>query len=376
MTVYLDFNATTPVDPRVADEIVHYLVDEYGNAGSRTHELGQRAQKAANRARRQVAEVVDAQDDEVIFTSGATEANNLALLGLAPEGDKISRRHIVSTAIEHKAVLEPLARLDKMGFDVQLVDPGPSGRVAADDILAAVRPDTLAVSVMAANNETGILQPIEEICQRLEGHDLWLHVDAAQTFGKELDPLRSHRIDLMSISAHKVFGPMGVGALVARSRDYRRPPLKPLMFGGGQERGLRPGTLPVPLVAGFGLAAELAGKEQAARHEACLRYRSAVLAGLAPLQPVIHGDEQFTLPHVVNLSLPGVDSEAVMLAWRGIVAVSNGSACTSNSYEPSHVLTAMGVPDNQVRGALRLSWSHMSPPADWAEAVDRVRALT
>lgn len=376
MTVYLDFNATTPVDKRVADEIVHYLVEEYGNAGSRTHELGQRAQKAVSTARQQIADVIDAQDDEVIFTSGATEANNIALLGLANEGDRLGRRHIVSTAIEHKAVLGPLKRLGEMGFDVDLVRPGLDGRVTADDICSAVRPDTLLVSVMAANNETGIMQPIEEICQTLEGHDAWLHVDAAQSFGKELAPLRGHRINLMSVSAHKVFGPMGVGALIARRRGYRRPPLAPLTFGGGQERGLRPGTLPVPLIAGFGLAAELAVKEHAARRDACLRYRQDVFDGLKPLQAVIHGDAQFTLPHVVNVSLPGVDSEAVMVAWRGLIAVSNGSACTSASYEPSHVLTAMGVPDDQIRGALRLSWSHMSPPADWAEAAARVQALS
>lgn len=376
MTVYLDINATTPVDSRVADEVMHLLVEEYGNAGSRTHELGQRALNVVNRAREQVAAVVDGQDDEVIFTSGATEADNLALLGLAPAAERQQRRHIVATAIEHKAVLEPLRRLGKQGFEIEFVQPDITGRVSAATVLAAVRADTWVVSVMAANNETGVLQPIDEICRGLAGHDAWLHVDAAQTFGKDLDGLRDHRIDLISVSAHKVFGPMGVGALIARRREYRRAPLTPLVVGGGQERGLRPGTLPVPLIAGFGLAAELAVKEHGERRDSCVRYRSEVLAGLAPLSPIVHGDQRYTMPHVLNLSLPGTDSEAVMVAWRGVLAVSNGSACTSASYEPSHVLAAMGVPDDQIRGALRLSWSHMTPPADWAEAVARVKALS
>jgi cysteine desulfurase len=376
VTVYLDCSATTPVDKRVAEEIIHHMVNGYGNAGSRTHEYGQQSQQTVKAARGQVARVVDAQDDEVIFTSGATEANNIALLGIAPEGVRSQRRHIVSTAIEHKAILEPLKRLGDQGFDIQLISPQPDGRVSAADLAAAIRPDTLLVSVMAANNETGVLQPIEEICHQLKDQDVWLHVDAAQAFGKELNCLRTHRIDLMSLSGHKVFGPMGVGALIARRRGYKRPPLTPLMVGGGQERGLRPGTLPVPLIAGFGLAAELAVKEHSQRREACLRYREQVLAGLAPLAPIVHGDPQATLPHVVNLSLPGVDSEAVMVAWRGLLAISNGSACTSTSYEPSHVLTSMGLPDDQIRGAMRISWSHASPPVDWEEAVTRVKALT
>ncbi|MFI6176381.1 cysteine desulfurase DndA [Nonomuraea sp. NPDC051191] len=375
MTVYLDFNATTPVDKRVADEVLRFLVEEYGNAGSRTHELGQRAQQVVNRARLQVARLVDADDDEVTFTSGATEANNIALLGLASEGQQSGRHHIVSTAIEHKAVLEPLAHLRARGFDVELVKPGRDGRVSAEEVLAAVRPDTLLVSVMAANNETGVLQPIEDICRGVAGHELWLHVDAAQAFGKELKILRQRRIDLMSVSGHKIFGPMGIGALIARRRGFHRPPLEPLQYGGGQERGLRPGTLPVPLIAGLGLAAELAEKEHAERREACLRFRAEVVAGLQPLNPIQHGDEQQTLPHVLNVSLPGVDSEAAMLAWDGLIAVSNGSACTSESYEPSHVLTAMGIPEDQVRGALRLSWSHTTPAVDWHDVVSRVQAL-
>jgi cysteine desulfurase len=375
MTVYLDNNATTQVDRRVAEEIMQLFLEDYGNAGSRTHEHGQRAQQIVNRARTMIAQTLGSRDDEVVFTSGATEANNIAVLGIAPEGLRTDRRHIVSTSIEHKAVLEPLKRLEDSGFEVDLIQPDQHGRVAAADVLAAVRPDTLLVSVMAANNETGIIQPIEEICAGLAGHEAWLHVDAAQTYGKHSAPLLDRRIDLMSLSAHKVFGPKGVGALITRRRGYRRPPLTPLTVGGGQERGLRPGTLPVPLIAGFARAAELAFEEHAARQTACRSYRADVIAGLAPLGPVLHGEHENCLPHVLNVSLPGLDSEAVMVAWRELIEVSNGSACTSASYEPSHVLTAMGVPKDQVLGALRLSWSHLSPPADWPEAVSRVRAL-
>jgi cysteine desulfurase len=375
MTVYLDHNATTPVDKRVADEIMRLFVEEFGNAGSRTHEHGQRAAQIVSQARSTIAASLDARDDEVVFTSGATEADNIALLGLAPEGERTGRRHIVSTAIEHKAVLEPLERLAASGFEVDLIRPGTDGRVNAEELVAAVRPDTLLVSVMAANNETGIIQPIEQISAELAGHDAYLHVDAAQTYGKLNAPLCNARIDLISLSAHKVFGPKGVGALIARRRGYRRPPLTPLTVGGGQERGLRPGTLPVPLIAGFGLAAQLAVSEADERRAACISYRREVLSGLAPLEPVIHGDESLSLPHVLNVSLPGIDSEAVMVAWRGLIEVSNGSACTSASYEPSHVLAAMGVPEEHVLGALRLSWAHSTPPADWGEAVARVRAL-
>lgn len=375
MAVYLDHNATTPVDKRVADEIMQLFLEDFGNAGSRTHEHGQRASQVVSRARSVIAKTLDARDDEVVFTSGATEADNIALLGLAPEGQRTGRRHIVSTAIEHKAVLEPLQRLAELGFDIELIRPGADGRVSADHVLAAVRPDTLLVSVMSANNETGVIQPIEEISTGLAGHGAYLHVDAAQTYGKLNGPLQNPRIDLMSLSAHKVFGPKGVGALIARRRGYRRPPLTPLTVGGGQERGLRPGTLPVPLIAGFALAAELAAEERRDRQAACQAYRAEVISGLAPLNPIIHGDQEHCLPHVLNLSLPGLDSEAVMVAWRGLIEVSNGSACTSASYEPSHVLAAMGLPEAGIRGALRFSWSHQTPSTDWKQVVEVVRSL-
>jgi cysteine desulfurase len=349
---------------------------EFGNAGSRTHEFGQRAKKAVQRAREQVAGVVSASSEEVIFTSGATESDNLAILGLRQYGEQVGRKHIVSTAIEHKAVLEPLAHLLKEGFDVTLVSPTPGGWVDPDAIKRAVRRDTLLVSVMHVNNETGVLQPISQICELLREHAVYFHVDAAQGFGKELEFLKNKRIDLISVSGHKIYAPKGVGALIARRRGYERPPLQPLFHGGGQERGLRPGTLPVPLIVGLGIAAEVAVRDHDQRVEQCSRYREAVLGALSPLRPTFNGDPSRTLPHVLNVSFSGLDSEAVMLTVKDIIAISNGSACTSQNYSPSHVLTAMGLRESVVRGALRVSWCHMTEQIDWTEVADRIRNLT
>lgn len=216
--VYLDCNATTPVDPEVEREFLIYVRDEFGNAGSRTHEFGARAKQAVQKARDQVATVVKCQREEVIFTSGATESNNLAILGLREHGEKTGRRHIVSTAIEHKAVLEPLEHLARHGFEVTLVRPEATGAVLGSKVAAAVRPDTLLVSVMHVNNETGVIQPLAEIASGLEGHDAFLHVDAAQGFGKRIPDLQNPRIDLISLSGHKIYAPKGIGALVTRRR--------------------------------------------------------------------------------------------------------------------------------------------------------------
>jgi cysteine desulfurase len=373
--VYLDSNATTPIDPRVRDEVVRYLDLEFGNAGSRTHLYGQAAKERVNRAREQVAEVVGAKPDEVIFTSGATESNNLALLGLAEHGRRTGRLHLVSTSIEHKAVLEPLDYLHSNGFDLTLVDPTPGGWVDPDEVAAAVRPDTLLVSVMALNNETGVEQPIDEIAERLDGQEVFLHTDAAQSFGKQSQRLGSTRLDLISLSGHKIHAPKGIGALIMRRRGYSRAPLEPLMFGGGQERGLRPGTLPVHLIAGLGAASEIASHEHQRRADACLAFKARLLQAVSPLNPQLNGDERRVAPHTINFSLPGVDSEAAMLSVKDLIAISNGSACTSQRYEPSHVLLAMGYEESRVRGALRMSWSHLTPPVDWQPVVERLKAL-
>ena len=374
--LYMDFNATAPVDPRVADEVLHFMSYEFGNAGSRTHSFGQIAKERVNRARDEIAAVVAAKPDEVIFTSGATESDNLAILGLAAHGEASGKRHIISTQIEHKAVLEPLEVLASRGFEVELLAPGTGGWVSPDAVAGALRSDTLLVSVMAVNNETGVIQPIGEIAELLDGHDAYFHVDAAQAFGKLIEPLRNPLIDLLSISGHKIGGPKGIGALTVRRRGYKRPPLKPLMFGGGQERGLRPGTLPVALIAGFGTAASLALREVDDRSSAAQAIRRTLLEALQPLGAQLNGDPDRTIATTLNISIPGIDSEAAIVALKDIVALSNGSACTSQSYEPSHVLVAAGLPEDRIAGALRLSWGYSTTNVPVEDIALRLRALS
>lgn len=373
--IYLDCNATTPIAPEVKDLVIHYLTEEYGNAGSRTHEFGQRAQRAVQKAREQIAAVVDANPTEVIFTSGATESNNIAILGLEKWAIETGKNHIITTAIEHKAVLEPIQELEKRGFEVSFIKPDPMGRVSANEVEKLLREDTVLVSVMHANNETGAIQPISEISSILKNHPAYFHVDGAQGFGKDISTLQDKRIDLISISGHKIFAPKGIGALVARRRGYKRISLQPLMFGGGQERGIRPGTLPVHLVAGLGLAAELAHQNYAQRNESCQNFRQMMFDFLLPLNPVINGDLEYSLPNVVNLSFVGVDSEALMLALKDEIAISNGSACTSHDYQPSHVLEAMNLDKSLIESAVRISWCHLSDIPDWKSVANNISAM-
>lgn len=376
MTVYLDCNATSPLDPRVGEEIIRYMTVEFGNAGSRTHEYGTRAKQAVQKAREQIARVVNAKDDEVIFTSGATESNNLSILGLAEYAEKVGKKHIISDEIEHKAVLEPLNALRKKGFKITLLPPTGAGLIDPESVKNAIQDDTLLVSMMHVNNETGVIQPVTEIADILNNYpSIFFHIDAAQGFGKDINALQNKRLDLISISAHKIYGPKGVGALITRRRDFKRPPLNPLMYGGGQEYSLRPGTLPVHLIVGFGLSSELALKEAKQRNEKCIVYRDVVQKALERLEPVYNGDQNRTMPHIINLSFPGLDSEAVMLSLKGIIAISSGSACTSQSYEPSHVLKAMKLPDDVIKGALRFSWCYMSEHPDWFEVSKIIKNL-
>jgi cysteine desulfurase len=373
--VYLDCNATTPLDPEVREVLFHYLTKEFGNEGSRTHEYGSRAKQAVQKARDQVGAVVGAKREEVIFTSGATESNNLAILGLAAHGIETGKRHLIGTHIEHKAILEPLEALEKQGFEVAWLGCDEQGRVSPEELRNALRPETLLVSIMAANNETGVRQPIEEICAVLEGHDAYFHTDAAQAFGKDLEPLRKARIDMISVSGHKIYAPKGIGALILRRRGYERPPLKPLFYGGGQERGLRPGTLPVAHVAALGMAAETAMKNHEKRRKHCRKIKDAALAAFSALSPRIHGRPEETMDHVMNLAFPGIDSEALIVALKDLVAISNGSACTSSSYTPSHVIKAMGYSDDEANEAIRLSWCHLTPEVDWGTLVARIKGL-
>jgi cysteine desulfurase len=373
MVRYLDCAATTPVDPRVREEVLLYLDHEFGNAGSRTHDFGRRARNAVECARDSAAAVVAASRGDVFFTSGATESNNLAILGLFDHGNATGRTHVITSRIEHHAVLEPVTELARRGFDVTWLNPTPGGWVEPDAVRAALRPETLLVSIMHANNETGVLQPVSAIADTLGDHPALFHVDAAQGFGKEVPSLAHGRIDMISVSGHKIYAPKGVGALILRRRSGDRPPLKPLAVGGGQERGLRPGTLPVHLIAGLGKAAELALAEWQMRDRCCRIFRERLLEGLAPLDAVIHGDPERSLPNIVNLSIPGVDAESAMEAWSELAAISDGAACTSASYTCSHVLSAMGLPEERMAGALRFSWCHFSEMPDLTAMVDAIR---
>ncbi len=366
MVVYLDCAATTPLDARVRAEVLRFLDDDFGNAGSRTHEFGRRARAAVESARDSIAAITGSTRGDVIFTSGATESNNLAILGLAAEAKS---KHIVTTRIEHHAVLEPIGELERRGFAVTYLAVEPGGWVSPAAVIAALQPDTLLVSVMHVNNETGVQQPIAEIAEALGDHTAYFHTDAAQGFGKSIEPLTHPRIDLISISGHKIHAPKGVGALVHRRRNNERPPLKPLLHGGGQERGLRPGTLPVHLIAGLGKAAELARAEWKERAERCRTYRDCLLTGLAPLKPILHGDQSRVLPNIVNFSIPGIEAEALIEAWSHLAAISDGAACTTQSQQCSHVLGAMALPDERMAGAVRLSWCHNSHLPDLAAMV-------
>jgi len=352
---YLDAAATTRVDPRVAEVVLHWMTEDFGNAGSRTHEYGTRAKRAVQRAREQIATQLAAPADELIFTSGATESNNIALLGLAPHGVESGRRHIITSAIEHKAVLEPLEHLQSQGFEVDFLKPDARGRMSVESVLERLRPDTLLVSLMHVNNETGVVQPVAELARLLHETPTYLHVDAAQGFAKLPDDLTAP-IDMISISGHKIGAPMGIGALLMRRRGWHRIPLQPLMFGGGQERKLRPGTLPVPLVVGLATAEEIFRKERQQWRVDAETVRKRLLDTLASTRYHLNGDPEHTVPHILNLSFDGVDAEALIVHLKNVAAVATGSACTSASYTPSHVLTAMGLPDEVASNGLRLSW--------------------
>jgi cysteine desulfurase len=367
MSIYLDCNATTPVEPEVSKVIRFYTDHEYGNSGSRTHNYGTVAKQAVQKARQQVAMLLPGVDSsDIIFTSGATESNNIAILGLLKWARENGKNHIITTSIEHKAVLEPIAYAESIGFEVDRIFPNESGAIDSSDVLKLIQDNTFLISVMHVNNETGIIQPIDEIANGLPKCGCYFHVDAAQGYGKELDKLSNTRIDLISLSGHKIYGSKGLGALIMRRREFKRAPLTPIMYGGGQERGLRPGTLPVPLIAGLGVAAELCKKNHKQRNLTNAALRKNLFLALEGLNYEINGAESLSLPNSVNLSFPGINSEALMLAFKGVIAISNGSACTSQSYEPSHVLTAMGLPEDRINSSIRVSWCHMTPEPDWA----------
>ena len=358
MSIYMDYNASTPVDDRVIDVMVDVYKNKFGNADSRTHDFGEQARLAVEKARQQVADLLAVKKDEVFFTSGATESDNIAIQGIVDYAESTGKKHIITTAIEHKAVLEPLSLLEKKGFTIDYIKPDHSGRISAEDLLSHVREDTVLVSVMHANNETGVIQPVYEIGEALAEQPVLFHIDAAQSFGKLVDELRNVKYDMLSASAHKMYGPQGIGALILRKKRYKLPPVKPVMVGGGQEHGIRPGTVPTALIAGFGEACRIACEEY---KDNLIKYKDnkeliLSLIKESGVEYSINGDQDYCMPNTLNVSFHGVNSEALMLATKQYCAVSNGSACNSSSYKPSHVLIAMGLDFDIIESAIRLSW--------------------
>ena len=362
MSVYLDYNASSPIDERVLNVMVDVYKNNFGNADSRTHDFGENARKVVENARLAVADMLGAKKDEVFFTSGATESDNISILGLLEYAEKTKRKHIVTTAIEHKAVLEPLGHLAKKGFEITYINPDNSGRISSDELLSKVRSDTLLVSVMHVNNETGIIQPIEQIGEELSGKDTLFHIDAAQSCGKLVEELRGSKYDMLSASAHKMYGPQGVGVLVLRKKRYKLPPVNPILFGGGQEHGIRPGTLPTALIAGFGEACRIACSEYSSNNEEYKKIKNIILSLLdkSGAEYEINGDQNYCVSNTINISFSGVNSEALMLSSKQYCGISNGSACNSSSYNPSYVLTAMGLDAQRIQSAVRISWGKNS----------------
>lgn len=370
--VYLDYAATTPVDPAVAEAVGQCLtgVDGLGNASSATHLFGRRAAERIERARAEVAALIGAAAGEIVFTSGATESNNLAVLGGA-RANAHRGRHIVSSRIEHKAVLDPVKRLEREGFAVTLVSPDRSGRVDAQAVAAALRPDTVLVSIMLVNNEIGVIQDVAAIGALCRSRGVLFHTDAAQAAGKIPIDVRTLPLDFMSLTAHKLYGPKGVGALYVRSEA--RAHLQPIVFGGGQERGLRPGTLPTHQIVGFGVACDLARRALPAEPARLAGLRERLWKGLSTLGGAhANGEGAPRVPGILSVSFEGIEGESLVMGLREL-ALSTGSACNSASGEPSYVLRALGRDTQLAQSTLRLSYGRFSLPEHIDLAVGAIR---
>lgn len=375
MPVYLDYNASAPIDLRVLSKMNEVYTNHYGNADSRTHFYGTTAKEIVEGSRRTIADILGVDSMDLFFTSGSTESNNIAILGILDYAKKTGKTHFITTSIEHKSILEAMKYLESQDCTVDYVSPNESGRIDPSHVLQLVNEKTLLVSVMHVNSETGIIQPVDELGEELAQRGVFFHIDATQSFGKLNSVIRSMKYDMMSITAHKIGGPQGIGALVLkRGNDYRRPPVKPIMFGGPQERGYRPGTTPVALVAGFSLAAQLCENEVDNYYQKCTAIKNSFLNAISELQHDINGDQDYCLPSTINISFSGVDAEGVFLAMKDVYAFSNGSACTSNSHIPSYVLTAMGLSEHRVNEALRISWGPETN-VDFKPLVEYVRSM-
>jgi cysteine desulfurase len=365
--IYLDYSATTPVDPRVVDAMLPYLREQFGNPASRSHSFGWEAERAVERAREHVAELAGADPREIIWTSGATEAINLALKGAA-QFYRDKGRHLVTVRTEHKATLDTMRELERLGFEVTYLDVQPDGLLDLAQFEAALRPDTILASVMLVNNEIGVIQDIEAIGEMCRGRGILLHVDGAQASGKMPIDLEKLKVDLMSFSAHKTYGPKGIGALYVRRKPRVR--LEAQIHGGGHERGLRSGTLPTHQIVGMGEAFRIAKEEMSSDNERIRSLRDRLLAGLVEMPEVyVNGDMHRRVPHNLNVSFNFVEGESLIMAIKE-VAVSSGSACTSASLEPSYVLRALGRSDELAHSSIRFTVGRFTTRDEIDYAID------
>ncbi|KAL9271196.1 Cysteine desulfurase, mitochondrial-like protein [Drosera capensis] len=370
--LYLDMQATTPVDPRVLDAMLPYYLSRFGNPHSRTHLYGWESENAVEAARAQVAALVNASPREIIFTSGATESNNISVKGVM-HFFKDTKRHVITVQTEHKCVLDSCRHLQQEGFDVTYLPVEPDGLVDLEKLKAAIRPDTGLISVMAVNNEIGIIQPLEEIGKICEEKGIWFHSDVAQALGKIPIDVEKMNLTLMSLSGHKIYGPKGVGALYMRRRGRPRIRVEPQMNGGGQERGIRSGTVPTPLVVGFGAACELAMKEMEYDDERIRALHDRLLNGIRSRldSVIVNGSMEKRYPGNLNISFAYVEGESLLMGLKQ-VAVSSGSACTSASLEPSYVLRALGVDEDMAHTSIRFGIGRFTTEAE----IDRAIELT
>jgi cysteine desulfurase len=370
LPVYLDYSATTPVDPRVVDKMVPYLREHFGNPASRSHAYGWEAEQAVEQAREQVARLVNADPREIIWTSGATESTNLAIKGAA-HFYKDKGRHLVTVKTEHKATLDTTRELEREGYEVTYLDVQPDGLLDLEAFKAALRPDTIVVSVMFVNNEIGVIQDIAAIGEICRSRGIVFHCDAAQATGKVVIDLARLKVDLMSFSAHKTYGPKGIGALYVRRKPRVR--LEAQMHGGGHERGLRSGTLPTHQIVGMGEAFRIAREEMGAECERVRMLRDRLLKGLTEIEEVyVNGDLEHRVPHNLNMSFNYVEGESLIMAIKDI-AVSSGSACTSASLEPSYVLRALGRSDELAHSSIRFSIGRFTTVEEIDFAVDLIK---
>ncbi|WP_313031711.1 IscS subfamily cysteine desulfurase [Massilia alkalitolerans] len=369
--IYMDYSATTPIDPRVADKMIPYLREQFGNPASRSHMYGWSAEAAVEEARANVAALVGADPREIIWTSGATESNNLALKGAA-HFYKTKGKHIITVKTEHKAVLDTVRELERQGFEATYLEPQDNGLITIAQLEAAIRPDTILVSVMLVNNEIGVIQPIDEIGELCRSKGIIFHCDAAQATGKVEIDLNRTKCDLMTFTAHKTYGPKGVGALYVRRKPRVR--LEAQMHGGGHERGLRSGTLPTHQIVGMGEAFRLAKEEMASELERVKALRDRLAKGLLEIEEVyINGDMDHRVPHNLNVSFNYVEGESLIMAIKDI-AVSSGSACTSASLEPSYVLRALGRSDELAHSSIRFTIGRFTTEEDIDFAVNLLKS--